>query len=1034
MISPLTGTLQSIKKQFISKEKLLKSTLNVQKKRITLNRSNAERERFIDYEKVLERPLRSLGTGIKSVVGKRLGFLDTLKTFIVNVLLGFIALRLLKYLPQFIQFATTALKVGNFILDIGGKILNGLVTFVDYGYQAYDHARKIVGKVGGEKAVANLDKATDETTKVMNQLFIAAMLFSDFSPFASMGSGPAVFNKSVDAIKDNISSEVASATSNAATNAAGKAALGPLATAGVVAGAGLLLSAAGEGVFQLTKWAKGLIGFGPISKFFQVPLGILEGVGTIFDILGAPFRYGIELVRAGFMKMFNMKDGLEKQSKNLGKFDARVRENIRRFAGVFAPVFTFFGQQDTAKKLATPGSFGSLYGEKDVKDMGYSGGGKVISVRKYAAGGPVNIPRTEVKEVDIPRGETIKQAPTKPGASIGGEERFAEVFPDSGEDKSKMDRYGYMVSSYDTINGIPDLGSVFALTTKTLLGDQVTKDDYDRASSSLSSFMLLGLYETNPGAYQKFSSLINIKQFNRSISGFLMKSMSMPLGGIINLLKIQVGLIPKPGDPSGSEADPCAAACDTGSGSGVAVSGDGVDKAILDLISSVEAKSYDTMNVSRGATAGKPTQMTVDWLVANANGAIGRYQQMPRYLLKRVIDAGGKGSDKFTPELQDRTALKMLYDGHGFARWRSGQMTDSAFGNMLSATWRGLPHSSGGTYPDGAAGRNKAHISRPAFMTRLSQIRAGGGSTISPSSPAANVDPCICDPDVPNASNLDMGAESVTTSISGVVNPIPSQNIASNKGGYAADTGLDILTPIGSKVVSSVSGTLEYAEKGHVAQMGQDANPNMPGMQDQHSVRIALDKPFSYKGKTVNFFYATHLYDLAIGVKNKKGIKISAGTPLGLSGVANKVPHVHVGYVEDRDQNSFLNYLEVKSMLSSARESGGSTLSGGIRLLHKGEYVIDKDSVDLFGGTPFFSMINGIENKKQRSEKSSQLIQHLSKYTGRKIDQRPEVIVENSDPIIIQGPPTYIASGSSGGSFGGGSSNYDEYATLDLRA
>jgi hypothetical protein len=29
------------------------------------------------------------------------------------------------------------------------------------------------------------------------------------------------------------------------------------------------------------------------------------------------------------MKMFNMKDGLEKQAKNLGKFDARVRENIR---------------------------------------------------------------------------------------------------------------------------------------------------------------------------------------------------------------------------------------------------------------------------------------------------------------------------------------------------------------------------------------------------------------------------------------------------------------------------------------------------------------------------------------------------------------------------------------------------------------------------------------------------------------------------------------------------------------------------------
>ena len=120
-------------------------------------------------------------------------------------------------------------------------------------------------------------------------------------------------------------------------------------------------------------------------------------------------------------------------------------------------------------------------------------------------------------------------------------------------------------------------------------------------------------------------------------------------------------------------------------------------------------------------------------------------------------------------------------------------------------------------------------------------------------------------------------------------------------------------------------------------------------------------------------------------------------------------------------------------MLSSARESGGSTLSGGIRQLHKGEYVIDKDSVDLFGGNPFFNMINGIENERQRSERSSQLIQHLSKYTGRKIDERPPIIIQEPEPIIVQGPPTYIASRSSGGSSGGGESNW-EFDILDWRA
>jgi len=140
---------------------------------------------------------------------------------------------------------------------------------------------------------------------------------------------------------------------------------------------------------------------------------------------------------------------------------------------------------------------------------------------------------------------------------------------------------------------------------------------------------------------------------------------------------------------------------------------------------------------------------------------------------------------------------------------------------------------------------------------------------------------------------------------------------------------LDILSPIGSRVVSPVSGIIEYAEKGHVRQMGQDANPNMPGMQDQHSIRIKLDTPFKFAGKQVNFFYATHLYQLNPSIANKSGVKINAGDLLGLSGVANNVPHVHVGFVEDRNQNSFLNYQQVRSLLSGAPVQDAGQSPGG---------------------------------------------------------------------------------------------------------
>jgi len=1027
IVSPLTGTLKSIKTQFISKEKLLKSTLNVQKKRINLKRSNAERERFINYEKVLERPLASLGKPIKSVV-KRLGFLDALKNFIVNVLLGFFALRLLKYLPQLKSVFIGILKTGNFIIDVAGSILNGLVTFIDYGYKGYDHARKIVGKIGGDKAIQGLDKMTGESTKLINQMLIAGMLFSDFNIFGGMKSGQSVFNKTVDTIKDTVSTEVATATAQRSAGAASVKAMGPLAAGGVVVGAGLLLSAAGEGIFQLTRWVKGIKSIsGPASSLFSVPLGIVEGVGTIFDILGAPFRYGIELIRGGFMKLFDDKSGLEKQATNLGKFDARVRENLRRFSGLFSPLFKFFGKNDIAKKLQTPGSFGSLYGEKAVKDMGYYGGGRVIKVKKYASGGPVLIERTEVKEINIERTETSKKSELNIGSSIGGELNFAKVFPGSIDDPGRMNRYEYMGNVHDSIQGAADIGSVMALTTKTLLGDRVTKDDYDNAGRSLSGFMLRGLQDQNPVAYNSLLNVLDYKQFTGVISTFLMKSMKDPLSGILNLLRDQVGLAPVPGDATGTEADPCAAACDTGSGQ--SVYGDSVDKAILDLISSVEAQSYDTMNVSRGATAGKPTQMTVDWLVANANGAIGRYQQMPEYLKERVIAAGGKGSDKFTPELQDRVALKMLYSGHGFSRWRSGQMSNEEFGDRLSATWRGLPHRSGGTYPDRYAGRNKAHISRPAFMTRLAQIKSSGGGTmaakITPGSPAANVDPCICDPDIPSGDPGDIsGATQLGTGT------FIQGSTGESTGPHFHIGPTELYDPNGDKWIGRKTEQGKASSRGAAFQTIKGFIKNkIPITLTNAGISINPGSPPD--DSTINKYLIKEQVGHATRSGSWGGLDLAGAAgirfPLAVGPVVSSV-HGFGNAARILGTNAFVGHGATGS--TGSREGGGPTLSGGIRLLHKGEYVIDKDSVDLFGGIPFYSMINGVENKKQRTEKSSQLIQHLSKYTGRKIDQMPEVIYEGDEITYLPSPPIYIPTESSSFRSSGGESNY-EYDVLE---
>jgi len=147
------------------------------------------------------------------------------------------------------------------------------------------------------------------------------------------------------------------------------------------------------------------------------------------------------------------------------------------------------------------------------------------------------------------------------------------------------------------------------------------------------------------------------------------------------------------------------------------------------------------------------------------------------------------------------------------------------------------------------------------------------------------------------------------------INPTPNTNLKTQKGGYSADTGLDIHGNIGDPIVSPVDGTLEYAEEGHSAQANQDSDPTKPGFQPQHSFRIKLDKPFTYQGKTVNFVYGTHLSSLDSSVANKSGIKIKQGQLMGQMGQANNVPHLHLGLVGDRAQTEFLNFKEVDALL-----------------------------------------------------------------------------------------------------------------------
>lgn len=140
-------------------------------------------------------------------------------------------------------------------------------------------------------------------------------------------------------------------------------------------------------------------------------------------------------------------------------------------------------------------------------------------------------------------------------------------------------------------------------------------------------------------------------------------------------------------------------------------------------------------------------------------------------------------------------------------------------------------------------------------------------------------------------------------------NPMPGGIFA----GYAGDTGLDLVGA--PRMVHAIAAaTVDYAEKGHTRWTGPKDSP--------YCVRLTLDEPIPYKGRKITHVYYAHLSAVAFEQRESAAKKrhVEAGEPLGTSGVARGVPHLHLGLlldneVEQDDWAFILREGEVRAVL-----------------------------------------------------------------------------------------------------------------------
>jgi hypothetical protein len=123
---------------------------------------------------------------VKMPSAPRMGILDFIKNFIGNVLLGYFAVRLIKHLPKIMPIVKFLGNAADFIINTGGELLNGLITFAQKGQEAHDKTRGFLKSFGGENFAKGFDKFIGA---IDTALFLTTVLAGSMAMEAMSGGG-----------------------------------------------------------------------------------------------------------------------------------------------------------------------------------------------------------------------------------------------------------------------------------------------------------------------------------------------------------------------------------------------------------------------------------------------------------------------------------------------------------------------------------------------------------------------------------------------------------------------------------------------------------------------------------------------------------------------------------------------------------------------------------------------------------------------------------------------------------------------------
>jgi hypothetical protein len=506
--SGLRDDILSIKESVLSIEKILSKTIQLQKDQATKDRIQKENQRRLEKEEKFEKKKDYGFKILKNIPKPKLGIVDWIKKFILNVFLGYLAVRAIDYLPTLISIASKITPAINFIGWMGKNLLKGLINFIDWGYKAYDSTKGFVKQLGGSGAEKVFDEFSKNLNDVLNYTIIAALGVAALAnkvkdkhpdgkrkqlrdprtnkPIPTDKKGNYSFNRSGSAYQREVfrKTDWSNAQYDANENqlmrryarkygrdaAIDKFSKESVKDLGGKYGRSRLSNAARAGAVKLV----GKSGAKTVLKFARPLLKRLPIIGGLIDF-GLSLAMGEPLGRAAFSAIGAALLG------TIGTgFGGPIGAIIGGFAGDWAGGklydILFKGKKEQAK---------------DRKVKGKAQGGIITPTRGGSAVGG-SIGRTLKVKRTTPKQPKLQAPKTDPGKNIGGEKVISKVF--SKENPNTLDQVSPLRSLKTTSSILKSgqstlLSQTMAVGVDLAMGQKPTKAFYSKYGKAFGSFI-----------------------------------------------------------------------------------------------------------------------------------------------------------------------------------------------------------------------------------------------------------------------------------------------------------------------------------------------------------------------------------------------------------------------------------------------------------------------------------------------------------------------------------------------------------------